>query len=41
VNNIALIAQMTPAASQQEMQVNMSGMYRTVGVTAPGMAERG
>jgi NAD(P)-dependent dehydrogenase (short-subunit alcohol dehydrogenase family) len=41
VNNIALIAQMTPDAWQHELQVNLSGMFHTVRVTAPVMAERG
>jgi NAD(P)-dependent dehydrogenase (short-subunit alcohol dehydrogenase family) len=41
VNNIALIAQMTPEAWHHELQVNLSGMFHTVRVIAPGMAERG
>ena len=41
VNNIALIAQMSPEAWQHEVQVNLSGMFHTVRVTAPAMAERG
>jgi NAD(P)-dependent dehydrogenase (short-subunit alcohol dehydrogenase family) len=41
VNNIALIANMTPEAWQHELQVNLSGMFHTVRVTAPGMAGRG
>ena len=41
VNNIALIADMTPAAWEHEVRVNLAGMFHTVRVVAPGMAERG
>jgi NAD(P)-dependent dehydrogenase (short-subunit alcohol dehydrogenase family) len=41
VNNIAGIADMTPAAWEHELQVNLSGMFHTVRATAPGMVARG
>src|SRR5215207_5021471 len=41
VNNIALIADMTPEAWEHEVRVNLAGMFHTVRVVAPGMAERG
>jgi NAD(P)-dependent dehydrogenase (short-subunit alcohol dehydrogenase family) len=41
VNNIAGIAEMTPAAWDHEMQVNLSGMFHTVRAAVPGMVERG
>ena len=41
VNNIADIAEMTPAAWQHELQVNLSGAFHCVQVFAPAMAERG
>jgi 3-oxoacyl-[acyl-carrier protein] reductase len=41
VNNIALIADMTPEAWDHEVRVNLTGMFHTVRVVAPGMAERG
>ena len=41
VNNIALIADMAPDAWDHEVRVNLTGMFHTVRVVAPGMAERG
>jgi 3-oxoacyl-[acyl-carrier protein] reductase len=41
VNNIALIANMTPEAWDHEVRVNLTGMFHTVRVVAPRMAERG
>jgi 3-oxoacyl-[acyl-carrier protein] reductase len=41
VNNIALIADMTPDAWDHEVRVNLSGMFHTVRIAAPRMAERG
>jgi NAD(P)-dependent dehydrogenase (short-subunit alcohol dehydrogenase family) len=41
VNNIALIADMTPEAWEHEVRVNLTGMFHTVRVAAPPMAERG
>jgi 3-oxoacyl-[acyl-carrier protein] reductase len=41
VNNIALIADMTPEAWDHEVRVNLSGMFHTVRVVVPRMAERG
>jgi 3-oxoacyl-[acyl-carrier protein] reductase len=41
VNNIALIADMTPEAWDHEVRVNLSGMFHTVRVVVPPMAERG
>jgi NAD(P)-dependent dehydrogenase (short-subunit alcohol dehydrogenase family) len=41
VNNLALIADMTPEAWDHEVRVNLAGMFHTVRVVAPGMAERG
>jgi 3-oxoacyl-[acyl-carrier protein] reductase len=41
VNNIASIAEMTPEAWSHELEVNLSGMFHTVRVAAPSMAERG
>jgi NAD(P)-dependent dehydrogenase (short-subunit alcohol dehydrogenase family) len=41
VNNIAMIADMTPEAWDHELRVNLSGMFHTVRVVAPRMAERG
>ncbi|MCU1502979.1 MAG: short-chain dehydrogenase/reductase [Ilumatobacteraceae bacterium] len=41
VNNIAGIADMTPAAWEHELQVNLSGMFHTVRAAVPGMVERG
>src|SRR5207244_10705356 len=41
VNNIALIAEMTPEAWDHEMRVNLTGMFHTVRAAVPAMAERG
>jgi len=41
VNNIALIANMTPEAWDHEVRVNLTGMFHTVRAVVPGMAERG
>jgi NAD(P)-dependent dehydrogenase (short-subunit alcohol dehydrogenase family) len=41
VNNIAAIAEMAPSAWERELHVNLSGMFHTVRVAAPSMAERG
>ena len=41
VNNIALIADMTPEAWDHEVRVNLTGMFHTVRIAAPRMAERG
>ena len=41
VNNIALIADMTPEAWEHELRVNLTGMFHTVRVAVPPMAERG
>ena len=41
VNNIAGIAEMTPAAWEHELQVNLSGMFHTVRASVPAMVERG
>jgi 3-oxoacyl-[acyl-carrier protein] reductase len=41
VNNIALIADMTPDAWDHEVRVNLTGMFHTVRVVAPAMVERG
>ena len=41
VNNIALIADMTPEAWDHEVRVNLTGMFHTVRVIVPRMAERG
>lgn len=41
VNNIALIADMTPEAWDHEVRVNLTGMFHTVRVVVPRMAERG
>ena len=41
VNNIALIAHMTPEEWDHELRVNLSGMFHTVQAAVPAMAERG
>ena len=41
VNNVARIAAMAPDAWHHELAVNLSGMFHTVRVVAPSMAERG
>ena len=41
VNNIARIAEMTPEAWDNELRVNLSGMFHTVRAMVPGMAARG
>jgi len=41
VNNIALIAAMTPEAWEHELRVNLTGMFHTVRVAVPPMAARG
>src|SRR6476659_288129 len=41
VNNIALIADMTPEAWEHELRVNLTGMFHTVRVAVPPMAARG
>jgi NAD(P)-dependent dehydrogenase (short-subunit alcohol dehydrogenase family) len=41
VNNIALIADMTPEAWDHEVRVNLTGMFHTVRAAVPPMAERG
>jgi NAD(P)-dependent dehydrogenase (short-subunit alcohol dehydrogenase family) len=41
VNNIAFIADMAPEAWDHEVRVNLTGMFHTVRVAAPRMAQRG
>ena len=41
VNNIATIAEMTPASWAHELEVNLSGAFHCTRALAPGMAERG
>jgi NAD(P)-dependent dehydrogenase (short-subunit alcohol dehydrogenase family) len=41
VNNLATIAEMTPAAWEHELHVNLSGMFHTVRAAVPGMVARG
>jgi 3-oxoacyl-[acyl-carrier protein] reductase len=41
VNNIALIAEMTPEAWDHELRVNLTGMFHTVRAAVPPMAGRG